>query len=278
MAQRAHSSKASQKEIQELFGERYIPTWAFGPKIDGDIIPKWPPTSPDLSAIELIWSVIKEMLKIFPPKNLDELKKAIKIIWDSIPNEMCKNIIAHISERWELCLKHNGRRLDKELLRKISKVKNNKTSIKIKKDIMFEGIRISYNDSFLNKLKGKDLRERRKKLNEEIIELNKTEKKLNNLKKLKLKEYKDIPDTAKNEIKFAYDYHKARKDSMEDKIKKIENMSPFEYLNELNEVTKKNLIGICLNKKIFEFFDEGSNSTEIDEIEEESEDEEQSEL
>ena len=143
---------------------------------------------------------------------------------------------------------------------------------------MFEGIRISYNDSFLNKLKGKDLRERRKKLNEEIIELNKAEKKLNNLKKLKPKEYKDIPDTVKNEIKFAYDYHKARKDSIEDKIKKIENMSPFEYLNELNEVTKKNLIGICLNKKIFEFFDEGSNSTEIDEIEEESEDEEQSEL
>ena len=65
---------------------------------------------------------------------------------------------------------------------------------------------------------------------------------------------------------------------MEDKIKKIENMSPFEYLNELNEVTKKNLIVICLNKKIFEFFDEGSNSTEIDEIEEESEGEEQSEL
>ena len=104
---------------------------------------------------------------------------------------------------------------------------------------MFEGIRISYNDLFLDKLKGKDLRERRKKLNEEIIELNKAEKKLNNLKKLKLKEYKDIPDTVKNEIKFAYDYHKAREDSMEDKIKKIENMSPFEYLNELNEVIKK---------------------------------------
>ena len=29
---------------------------------------------------------------------------------------------------------------------------------------MFRGIRISYNDSFLIKLKGKDLRERRKKI------------------------------------------------------------------------------------------------------------------
>ena len=73
------------------------------------------------------------MLKIFPPKNLDELKKAIKIIWDSIPNEMCKNIIDHISERLKLCLKHNGRRLDKELLRKISKVKKIKLQLKLKR-------------------------------------------------------------------------------------------------------------------------------------------------
>ena len=62
------------------------------------------------------------MLNIFSPKNQDELKKANKIIWDSIPKEMCKNIIERISERWELYLKDNRRRLDKESLRKISEV------------------------------------------------------------------------------------------------------------------------------------------------------------
>ena len=62
------------------------------------------------------------MLNIFSPKNQDELKKANKIIWDSIPKEMCKNIIEHISERWELYLKDNRRRLYKESLRKISEV------------------------------------------------------------------------------------------------------------------------------------------------------------
>ena len=118
-----HSSKAAQEEITKLFGENYIPTWNDGPKIDGEIIPRWPPNSPDLSAIVLIWSIIKEMLKIFPPKNIDELKSTIKIIWDSIPNDMCKNIIDHISDRWALCIKHNGRRLDRELLKKIDKVK-----------------------------------------------------------------------------------------------------------------------------------------------------------
>ena len=274
---KAHSSKAAQEEIQKLFGNNYIPTWSSGPKIDGEIIPRWPPNSPDLSAIELIWSIIKEMLKLFPPKNIDELKKAINIIWCSIPKEICKNIIDHISDRWALCIKHNGRRLDKELLRKINKIEKPKTIIKIKKNSLFEGIRISYNDSFLHKLKAKDIRVKRKKLNQELVELNKAEKKLNNLKRLKPREYKAISEKEKNEIQFAYHYHNARRESMEKEIEKIENMSPFEYLNELNEVAKEKLIGICLNKKIFEYFEDGY-STEGDEIEEEQEEEEQSEI
>ena len=64
---------------------------------------------------------------------------------------------------------------------------------------------------------------------------------------------------------------------MEKEIEKIENMSPFEYLNELNEVAKEKLIGICLNKKIIEFFEDG-HSTEDDDIEEEQEEGEQSEF
>ena len=142
---------------------------------------------------------------------------------------------------------------------------------------MLQGIRVSYNDSFLVKLKGKDLRERRKKLNEEIVKLNQAEKNLNNLKKLKPKEYKEIPNTKKDEIVFTYNYYNARREAMEEKINQIENMSPLEYLNELNETTKEKLIGICLNKKILEYFDEGTNSTEDEEIGEGEEDEEQSE-
>ena len=57
---RVHSSKGSQKKIQELFGNDYIPTWDNGPKLNGEIIPKWPPNSPDLSPIEIIWLLLKE--------------------------------------------------------------------------------------------------------------------------------------------------------------------------------------------------------------------------
>ena len=162
---RAHSSKCSQKEINLLFGENYIPTWEDGPFIKGEKIPKWPPNSPDLSAIELIWSIIKGMMNIFPPTTIEELKVLIQKIWNAIPKEMCERIIEHIKKRWELCLHHKGLRLDKQLLQKISE-KRKELKIKISKE-RINGMRISYNDKFLIRLKNKDIRERTKKLKEQ---------------------------------------------------------------------------------------------------------------
>ena len=52
---RVHSSKSSRLEIQKHFGNKFIPTWEEGPILNGKKIPKWPPNSPDLSPIELIW-------------------------------------------------------------------------------------------------------------------------------------------------------------------------------------------------------------------------------
>ena len=82
----------------------FIATWDNGPKIDREVIPKWPPNSPDFSAIEIVWSIIKELLNMFPPKNIEELKSAIINIWASIPLSICKRIIEHMCERLELCL------------------------------------------------------------------------------------------------------------------------------------------------------------------------------
>ena len=117
-----HSSKRSRDKLYNLFGNNFIPTWENGNNINDEAMPKWPPNSPDLSAIELIWYIVKEMINMFPPNNLEELKSSIKNIWYSIPVSLCEKIIEHIGERWKLCLKHKGRRLDKELLRKIPSI------------------------------------------------------------------------------------------------------------------------------------------------------------
>ena len=96
----------------------------------------------------------------FPPKNMDNLKNKIKMIWDSIPISICKNIIEHMKYRWDLCIKYKGRRLDKELLRKIPKI--NKHIKWEMKSPEINGTRVSYNDKFVLKLKNKDIREKKR--------------------------------------------------------------------------------------------------------------------
>ena len=49
----------------------------------------------DLPAIELIWSIVKGMLSMFPLKDINELKSAIINNWDSIPLSICQRIIEH---------------------------------------------------------------------------------------------------------------------------------------------------------------------------------------
>ena len=93
------------------------------------------------------------MLILFPPKDLQSLKETIQKIWESIPKKVCKNIITHMKERWALCIKYKGRRLDKELLKKIpSERSSSYLKINIKNQII-GGIRVSYNDKFILRLK-----------------------------------------------------------------------------------------------------------------------------
>ena len=83
--------------------------------------------------------------------------------------------------------------------------------------------------------------------------------------KLKPKDYKNISNKEKNDIKFNYMHQKAAREVLEDKIKEINNMTPLEYLNILNDEIKEKLIGLCLNKKIFEAFENDSYKEETKE-------------
>ena len=229
--------------------------------LDGPLIP------PDLSPIEIIWAIIKQMLALFPPKDMNDLKKAIKLIWDSIPKKICENIIEHMKYRWALCIKYKGRRLDKELLRKIPKI-NKQFNWKVK-NTEINGIRVSYNDKFVQKLMNKDIREKKRKLADQKRIEKEAKEKLDDLLKLKPKDYKNISKKEKEEIKRKYEYEKAKKEVYEEEIKKLEKMVPLEYLSILNSDIKEKLIGLCLDKKIMEGFNEdGETMFEEEEVEE----------
>ena len=217
------------------------------------------------------------MLNLFPPKTVEDLKSSIQKIWESISAEICSLIINHIKERWELCIKHQGRKLDKELLRKINP---NRQEIKWKiKNTNIDGIRISYNDKFLFKLKNKDIKGRIRKLNEQKGIENSFKSKFDSLMKLKPKEYKNIPLAEKNEIKFQYMHEKAKREVMEEDIENIKKMTASEYLDILNLKTKEKLIGLYLYKNILESINNSTcNDEDAEEFEEEEDDESDSKI
>ena len=221
------------------------------------------------------------MISMFVPKTLEELKEIIQRTWDSITPEICNKIINHVEKRWDLCIKHKGRRLDKELLKKIAS-ENSKTRIKLLK-AKINGIRISYNDKFVDILKNKDIREKTRKIKEQIKKENNFKNKFERMMKLKPKDYRDIPDNEKKELKFHYDYEKAKRELIHEKLEEIKKMTSIEYLNILNDKIKEKLIGLSLNKKILDAYEDDlfSNNDDLDTKgiegaeEEEEEDEEE---
>ena len=79
---------------------------------------------------------------------------------------------------------------------------------------------------------------------------------MDKLLRLKPKEYKNISKKEKEELKNQYEYEKAKKEVYEEEIKKLEKMVPLDYLSILNSETKEKLMGLCMNRKLLESFDE----------------------
>ena len=214
------------------------------------------------------------MLILFTAKDIDGLKKHIKVIWDSIPKAICQNIIELIKYRWELCIRYNWRRIEKELLRKIPKIgKDFKFRLK---NESINGVRISYNDKFILQLKNKEIKDKKKMLSEQRKKEKEAADKLNRLLKLKPKDYKNLSEKEKNDSKFAYNYEKAKSDMLVEEIQKLEKMCALDYLGCLNEETKEKLIGLCMDRNLLNSDDETlSGETNEEKYEEEEEEEEE---
>ena len=68
------------------------------------------------------------------------------------------------------------------------------------------GVRVSYNDKFVMRLKKKDIKERKKQLNKQKKMEKEAKEKLDKLLKMKPKEYKQISMKEKEETKGDYEY------------------------------------------------------------------------
>ena len=64
-----------------------------------DFIEDWPPYSPDLNCIELVWPLLNQRVAQLHPVNLDELKTAIVAAWRSISQNEIDNICGEFRPR-----------------------------------------------------------------------------------------------------------------------------------------------------------------------------------
>ena len=70
----------------------------------------WPPNSPDLSPIEMVWAIMKNRLHDFNPQptNKKQLEEALLIIWEGIDQETINNLVKSFQNRLELCVETHG--------------------------------------------------------------------------------------------------------------------------------------------------------------------------
>ena len=94
---------------------------------------------------------------------------------------------------------------------------------------------------------------------------------------MKPKEYKALSKKEKNDIKSEYEKEKARREVYEEEIEKLEKMEALDYLTVLNDETKEKLIGLCLDQKLLDDFNE-DEETLFDEDKMENETDEEMEL
>ncbi|RCN46359.1 hypothetical protein ANCCAN_07653 [Ancylostoma caninum] len=69
---------------------------------------EWPPESPDLNPIELVWGRMKTAIRSQRIRNLSDLKTAIKRNWNTLSPELCARYIGGIRKRMMLICEQNG--------------------------------------------------------------------------------------------------------------------------------------------------------------------------
>jgi transposase len=63
-----------------------------------NMIPDWPVNSPDLSAIENVWDILKKRIVRKGPKTIPELKTVVQEEWDNLDQAMLDELV--VSMPW----------------------------------------------------------------------------------------------------------------------------------------------------------------------------------
>jgi hypothetical protein len=80
-----------------------------------DVIVDWPPNSPDLSPIELLWAILKKLVRKVKPQTIEELKSSRLASWAMIPQDRIDRLCEGFATRLQLCLANHGDSISNQL-------------------------------------------------------------------------------------------------------------------------------------------------------------------
>jgi len=74
------------------------------------ILPDWPPRSPDLSPIENMWAIVQHHVdrEVAPEASEDEIWEHVQRVWDDIPMSKVNNLVGSLPRRFRECVRVNG--------------------------------------------------------------------------------------------------------------------------------------------------------------------------
>ncbi len=89
----SHTAKNTMKWLDEM-GVHYINDW--------------PPHSPDLNAIEFVWSWMTNYVNSQSPRTDAELKNAIELAWQNLPQSKIQSFIDHVKNNMQKAIESKG--------------------------------------------------------------------------------------------------------------------------------------------------------------------------
>ena len=76
-----------------------------------NLLEKWPPNSPDINVIEIIWAIMGAKFDKRVPKSLVELKSNLFPVWDDLSQETINALISSVQPKLRQLLRNQGRQV-----------------------------------------------------------------------------------------------------------------------------------------------------------------------